>query len=603
MFDKDAGLLSMLVEQTAESRKAYERIVERKSQDLASQMCWTVDWYPERLPLENATGTSMNFYLQAMADPLSTIGQFPPPVDQLLPEKEDVLVFADGYGYCKEIMQQAPPGRIGIANMQTKAASRYNERDVKGLVNMREWDLIIFALGIDPPASNKVADVHQQQGAVIQVYLHILKTLSDDSSRCKRLCILTVDTFAEEREIHEECGLGLITNCTLFGMTNTARFEVQCPIQYIDTEWALRTENTKYLCAEIFRQSSFGQNSVRILNSGRYVLRQVPAGAFENGLDFRLPERGTVAISGGNGAIGLVMGLWLLRQAKAQGCTGFSIDFLSRSARISDQNMPNWQEIEQLANELGMTVSQTKCDVSQQQGVDNYIRDISPNLAGFIHSAGILQDAILMNQTWEKFEAVFEAKSRAALFLHDALERHSNPGFEFFWMFSSTAVYGNMGQLNYSASNSFLDGLARHRRALGKVATVSQWGAWGEVGMAANLDEASKRRFANSPQPPFSNAEALRGLEAGLRTNLAYFGVFKYNLPLIFSGLQHNIDNISPYMINFTSDIAPPPPGDPTKNAYLTVSYETRKETHSTGKGLVFQHHWPRLAQQIIDDE
>jgi len=601
MFDKDDGALSMFVEQTSETKKAYERLTERKSQDLASQMCWAVDWFPERLPIENASGTSMNFYLQAMADPLSTIGQFPTPVD-LLPEKEDVLVFADGYGYCKEIMQQAPPGRTGIVNMQTKAASRYSERDVKGLVNMREWDLIIFALGIDPPTSNKVADVHQQQGAVIQVYLHILKTLSDDASKCKRLCILTVDTFAEEKEIHEECGLGLTTNCTLFGMTNTARYEVQCPIQYIDTEWSLRTENTKYLCAEIFRQSSFGQNSVRILNSGRYVLRQVATVPYENGLDFQLPERGTIGISGGNGAIGLVMGLWLLKKAKAQGGGGFAIEFLSRSAKINDQNMPNWQEIEQLANELGIAVSQKKCDVSQQEGVENYIKDVSPNLAGFIHSAGILQDAMLMNQTWERFEAVFEAKSRAALFLHDALERHSNPGLQFFWMFSSTAVYGNMGQLNYSASNSFLDGLARHRRALGKPAAVPQWGAWGEVGMAANLDEASKRRFANSPQPPFTNAEAIRGLEAGLRTKLAYFGVFKYNLPLIFSGLQNNIKSILAYNVNFASDIAPPPPGDPTENPYITVSYETRKENHSLGKGLVFQHHWPKLAQQIIDD-
>jgi hypothetical protein len=29
---------------------------------------------------------------------------------------------------------------------------------------------------------------------------------------------------------------------------------------------------------------------------------------------------------------------------------------------------------------------------------------------------------MLINQTWEKFDAVFEAKSRAAAFLHDAPE-------------------------------------------------------------------------------------------------------------------------------------------------------------------------------------
>eukprot|EP00913_Durusdinium_trenchii_P020525 g19278.t1 len=125
---------------------------------------------------------------------------------------------------------------------------------------------------------------------------------------------------------------------------------------------------------------------------------------------------------------------------------------------------------------------------------------------------------MLINQTWEKFDAVFEAKSRAAAFLHDALEKNSNPKLKFLWLFSSTSVYGNMGQLNYSASNSWLDALARHRLALGKPCAAPQWGAWGEVGMAAQLDEAIQKRFQAGPQPPFTNAEGLWGLECGLRS-------------------------------------------------------------------------------------
>merc|ERR1739848_639719 len=109
-----------------------------------------------------------------------------------------------------------------------------------------------------------------------------------------------------------------------------------------------------------------------------------------------------------------------------------------------------------------------------------------------IHSAGVLQDSMLFNQSWEKFDTVFQSKSRAAMYMHYALEEHINPDLKFFWMFSSTAVYGNMGQSNYSSSNSYLDALARHRRAMGLPATAIQWGAWGDVGMAANLDQASK---------------------------------------------------------------------------------------------------------------
>merc|ERR550525_1068820 len=140
-----------------------------------------------------------------------------------------------------------------------------------------------------------------------------------------------------------------------------------------------------------------------------------------------------------------------------------------------------------------------------------------------------------MNQNYDKFDAVFAAKSRAALYIHDALDRFENPNLKFFWLFSSGAVYGNMGQLNYSSSNAFLDGLARHRRALGKPCMAPQWGAWGEVGMAANLDDASRRRMANSPMPYFTNAEGLNGLECLLRTKLAYGEVHKCNPPLMFA--------------------------------------------------------------------
>ena len=69
-----------------------------------------------------------------------------------------------------------------------------------------------------------------------------------------------------------------------------------------------------------------------------------------------------------------------------------------------------------------------------------------------------------MNLTWEKFETVYQSKHHAALFLHQAIELNPQKDLRFLWNFSSTSVYGNMGQLNYSGSNSFLDVLTRHRK-------------------------------------------------------------------------------------------------------------------------------------------
>jgi len=230
--------------------------------------------------------------------------------------------------------------------------------------------------------------------------------------------------------------------------------------------------------------------------------------------------------------------------------------------------------------------------------VDDFIKRETPNLTGFIHSAGILQDAMLMNQTWEKFDAVYESKSRAAVYIHDALERFENPKLRFFWMFSSGAVYGNMGQLNYSSSNSFLDALCRYRRAMGKPAMAPQWGAWGEVGMAANLDDASKRRMNMGPMPPFTNAQGLYGLECGLRTGLPYFSVHKLNTHSMFGIVQGTDHPNQAYMQNFECMICPNAPGDPKKSPYYTLSYELRK-TMDISQGLVFRHYHPKLAKQL----
>lgn len=602
----DDSILTMVGEQTLQIQEIYQKkVMPNASAEVEGKTCWPVDWFPEHMPTESANGNSVYYYLQNVADPLCFDGGQWPPVDQQGVQQEDVLIFCDSYGYCKEILEQAPPGRIGLRNVQNKNISSYDDKTMKKLVTSHQWDLIIYAFGIDPPASNSVDDVLKHQDAVLKPLLSMLKLLSDDPNACKRLCILTVDTFAMEKEIHEECGIGLVTNSTLFGMANTARVELaQIPVQFIDTEWSLRTENTKYLVAEIFRQSSFGHNTVRILNKGRYVQRMVPAKPYENLPNWQLPQDGVIAITGGNGALGLVMGLWILKKVKEQGGKHFEIKFLSRRGKVTDEsNLKNWHEIQSQAQEIGIRVEQAICDVSNRSAVDQFVFDMSPNLTGIIHSAGILQDSMLMNQTWDKFDAVFGPKSRAALYIHDALEKNENPNFLFFWMFSSQAVYGSMGQLNYAASNAFLDGIARHRRAIGKPAMAPQWGAWGDVGMAANLDDANRRRMMNSPTPYFSNAEGLFGLECGLRSNFAHFQVFKIRPDMYFGMIFGDDGPLQCYTRNWSSAVIPPPPGDPQKNPYSTITYTLRKQCHVYHKALLYQHYWPEKSEREAYEE
>jgi len=67
---------------------------------------------------------------------------------------------------------------------------------------------------------------------------------------------------------------------------------------------------------------------------------------------FLMPTEGIIAITGGNGALGLVFGDWLLDKAAEQKVGGFEIKFLSRSTKVSDQNMPAWNSIQKKAKKL-----------------------------------------------------------------------------------------------------------------------------------------------------------------------------------------------------------------------------------------------------------
>ena len=79
-------------------------------------------------------------------------------------------------------------------------------------------------------------------------------------------------------------------------------------------------------------------------------------------------------------------------------------------------------------------------------------------------------------------------------------------------MFSSMAgLVGSSGQANYAAANSFLDGLAVHRRAHGLPAISLGWGLWEQASdMTGGLDAAGRARLGRTGVLALSSAEALQ---------------------------------------------------------------------------------------------
>lgn len=217
--------------------------------------------------------------------------------------------------------------------------------------------------------------------------------------------------------------------------------------------------------------------------------------------EFSVNEKGTYLITGGLSGIGLLTAQWLSNKgAKNLVLTG-------RRGMIS--------EAENIINEIktnGTNVIVHKADVTKKEELENVIKEIDKGknaLKGIIHSVGVLDDGVILNQTKEKFERVMSPKVTGAMNLHELTKKHK---LDFFVMYSSVAsVLGSAGQANHSSANAFLDSLAYYRRSRKLPAQSINWGVWTEIGSAAEkgADTTEKIKGIKNINP----TEGIRALE------------------------------------------------------------------------------------------
>jgi acyl transferase domain-containing protein/acyl-CoA synthetase (AMP-forming)/AMP-acid ligase II/acyl carrier protein/NAD(P)-dependent dehydrogenase (short-subunit alcohol dehydrogenase family) len=187
------------------------------------------------------------------------------------------------------------------------------------------------------------------------------------------------------------------------------------------------------------------------------------------------------------------------------------------------------QEAEHLRDELAkrkIKVLFVKADVSVADDVDDIFEIAKENglkIKGIIHSAGVLDDAVIMNQTLEKFRNVLEPKAKSAWLLY---ERTKKSALQFYIMYSSIAsVLGSAGQANHSSANSFLDSLSKFIQAQGLKAMSINWGVWSEIGSAA--EKGADKQEKISGIETISPSEGIKALKKIFDSNIAQLGVFK----------------------------------------------------------------------------
>lgn len=185
-------------------------------------------------------------------------------------------------------------------------------------------------------------------------------------------------------------------------------------------------------------------------------------------------------IVGGTSGLGLAVAQWMSEHGARH------LALMSRSGANTDDARQTVSRLEQ----LGINVRVFMGDVSQAADLERVIAEIDrsmPPLRGVIHSALVLDDGILAQQTPERFKKVMQPKVAGAWHLHRLTEHRP---LDFFIMFSSlTSILGNPGQSNYAAANAFLDAMAYYRRMQGLPALTINWGRVADTGYVARHEE------------------------------------------------------------------------------------------------------------------
>ncbi|MGH3943104.1 MAG: type I polyketide synthase [Pseudonocardiaceae bacterium] len=256
-------------------------------------------------------------------------------------------------------------------------------------------------------------------------------------------------------------------------------------------------------------------------NVGKLVISLVGADA-PVARPVRIRSDRTYLITGGLGALGLVAADHLV----ALGAR--------RLALVSRRSFTEAEHAE-LQARFGpeVTVTGYAGDIGNATDVDRItaaLRARPEPVGGIIHAAGVLADAPVATQTWDRIDTVFQAKVYGSWLLHQAAA--AMPELEFFVGYSSIAsVFGPPAQANYAAANAFLDTLMHWRAAQRLPGLSINWGPWSEAGMVAGLRADLIKNIENQGIRLLKPADGMRALTRMLDQPVAQalIGEFDWN--------------------------------------------------------------------------
>jgi acyl transferase domain-containing protein/NADPH:quinone reductase-like Zn-dependent oxidoreductase/NAD(P)-dependent dehydrogenase (short-subunit alcohol dehydrogenase family) len=206
---------------------------------------------------------------------------------------------------------------------------------------------------------------------------------------------------------------------------------------------------------------------------------------------YQFDSNASYVLAGGYGGLGRSLARWMASRGAR------NLIFLSRS---SASTLEKVEMITDLTN-MDCKVHSFACDVSDTQSLTalsegtfsnlppikgciqaSMVLRVSQCVSDTIQKLTISQDGAFEGLSYEDWQAAIKPKVQGSWNLHETLPNDM----DFFVMLSSVAgIFGNRGQSNYAAGNTFQDALAAHRVSQGLKASSINLGSVSNVGWVA----------------------------------------------------------------------------------------------------------------------
>jgi polyketide synthase 12 len=345
---------------------------------------------------------------------------------------------------------------------------------------------------LDVGAVARSGDVVEDAHAIARRVLEVVKSwLSDERFAASRLVAVTrgaVATRMGDRAEDLACSVA-------WGMVRSAQSESPGRVMLVDVD----DSEASWWRLPAITESDEPQIALREGEILTARMSHAELAAERGALSFA-PDR-TVLITGGTGGLGALVARHLVAE------------YGVRSVALASRRGAEAEGAEELRAELeglGACVRIVACDVSDRDEIVALL-DLVPTefpLGAVVHAAATIDDGVIDSLTPERLDRVLRPKVDGAWHLHELTEGLDLSAFV---MFSSVAgVFGNPGQANYAAANTFLDALAAHRRARGLPATSIAWGLWAQAsGITGEMSTAQVDRIHRAGIRALSSEEGL----------------------------------------------------------------------------------------------